>query len=95
MDLDYSPELTLNLRTCLERAAGRLGLPLADLELLGQDADVATRFIDAVTEGDAEVFLECLDRAALAQKRSDRIRETPPVVLAVRTRVFRPGAVLK
>lgn len=61
MDLDYAPSVPADVVADLEQAAGTVGLPLADLELLGQDLLAALGFIAAVNRGPTRSFLEGVD----------------------------------
>lgn len=58
MDLDLHPALPLEVRMDLEDAARGAGLPLWQLELLGQDESVAQEFVDAARRGTARGYLE-------------------------------------
>lgn len=97
MDLDFHPGLPLEVRLDLTEAARGAGLPLWQLELLGQDEAVAQQFIDAARQGRARRFLEdaewdVLEARFQARRRKeggrfwDRPRLTPsfPEVLPMR-----------
>lgn len=71
MDLDYHATLTTPLIDRLEEAARAVGLPLREVELLGQDADVAEAFVASVEEGSHAVFLDELDWARLKGRLHD------------------------
>lgn len=51
----------------LELRARRIGLPLSELELLGQDFDMTAAFIDAADKGEPWEFLATVDFERLAQ----------------------------
>lgn len=80
MDLDYSPALPEGIARDLERAAGLVGLPLAELELIGQDPLTALCFIEAVHRGPTTSFFDEVDWDRLASIRDERREAEKPRV---------------
>lgn len=74
MQIEYSPHLEEALIEDLEAAAGRVGLPLERLELIGQDEDIARSFIEAVECGMHETFLEIVSWDRLEDTLEQRRR---------------------
>jgi len=76
LELDYGPDVPLAVLHALERAGRRIGLPLHQMELLGQDEQTARGFVAAVEEGRQEEYIEGhVDWAVLEAKLFGR----PPV----------------
>jgi hypothetical protein len=69
LDLDYAPHVPMATLHRLEAAARRMGLPLHQLELLGQDANVAEGFVMACMLGDSENFCLAVDWQELEERR--------------------------
>jgi hypothetical protein len=78
LDLAYDPAIPPALLARMERIGRRLGLPMATLELLGQDATVCEAFVRATADGGDRLAhlldfallhaaLERRDHAAVAQ----------------------------
>lgn len=65
MDLDFDPTLPADVRTDLMNAAHGVGVPLWQLELLGQDEVVARDFASAVRAGHGPAYLKTCDWARL------------------------------
>ena len=61
MDLDFEPTLPADVRVDLVMAAQRCGIPLQQLELLGQDESVARAFASSVRAGTGRAFLTGCD----------------------------------
>lgn len=80
MDLNYPTSLIDPLRDDLEAAARRVGLALADLELLGQDPATAMAFTCAVAAGEHAAFLDSVDWERLDACRTGRRFHTVPAV---------------
>jgi len=79
MDLDFHPGLPLEVRLDLTEAARSAGLPLWQLELLGQDEHVAQRFVDEARAGRASKTLETTEWDALeARYQARRAAERGP-----------------
>lgn len=68
LDLDYAPSLSPELICELERAARWIGLPLRELELLGQDPERAEAFVESVDKDKHDALLDTIDWHALEQK---------------------------
>lgn len=73
LPLEYHPEVPTEHLERLEKAARIYGLPLGELELLGQDDEFATGFTQAVLEGNVERYLplvpwDYLERRLQGQK---------------------------
>lgn len=75
LELDYAPDVPLRVLHALERQGKALGLPLHQLELLGQDSGTAQGFIEACRQGDDEDYLMDVDWAMLEARLSGR----PPI----------------
>lgn len=61
LGLHYAPHIDPRILHNLERAARTCGLPLEQLELLGQCEMVAIDFVAATIQGDAHSFLANVD----------------------------------
>lgn len=72
LELDYSPHVPLAELHALEQVARRVGLPLHELELLGQDRALAAAFVAAHSEGQEKAFLEEVDWDHLEVLRGKR-----------------------
>lgn len=72
MDLDYAASLSPELICELERAARWIGLPLRELELLGQSHQQAQAFVESVDTGRHERFLDAVDWRQLEALLYDR-----------------------
>lgn len=68
IDLDYAAELTDTTIDRLEEAARTVGLPLRELELIGQDAELADAFIESVQSGRHQAFVDGVDWTRLEGK---------------------------
>jgi len=79
MELAYAPSLTDALIARLEEAARGVGLPLREIELLGQDRHMAQAFVDSVQAGDHDRFLSSVDWDELQERLADRRREAAPL----------------
>ncbi|PSG98383.1 hypothetical protein BRD56_00135 [Thermoplasmatales archaeon SW_10_69_26] len=77
MELAYAPSLPDGLIARLEEAARGVGLPLREIELLGQDRYLARAFVEAVRGGDHDVFLSGVDWDALYERLEGRGLEPP------------------
>jgi hypothetical protein len=82
MELAYSPSLTDALIARLEEAARGVGLPLREIELLGQDPHIARAFVDSVQAGDHDAFLASVDWDALHARLAERGIENPAASLS-------------
>ena len=58
LELDYDAHVPMSLLVRLERWARSIGLPMQQLELLGQDAKAAAGFINACAEGMEDEYLD-------------------------------------
>lgn len=77
MDLDFHPSLSLEVRVDLQEAGRSAGLPLWQLELLGQDETTASEFTQAARRGEARAFLGDVDWDVLeARYQARRRRES-------------------
>ncbi len=74
MELDFHPGLALEVRMDLEEAGRRAGLPLWQLELIGQDETTAVQFTQAARRGEARGFLEEVDWDVLEARFQARRR---------------------
>lgn len=77
MDLDFPPGMPLEIRMDLTDAARGTGLPLWQLELLGQDEAIASAFIQAARRGGTTAFMgevqwDVLEARYQARKRSEK-----------------------
>lgn len=72
MELAYSPSLTDALIARLEEAARGVGLPLREIELIGQDRHLARAFVDSVQSGDHDAFLSSVDWDGLHARLVER-----------------------
>lgn len=70
MDLDYSETLADDLIDALEEAARAVGLPLSQLELLGQHPAHAEAFVQHVRSGTHDGFLDRIDWSGLEVLRT-------------------------
>lgn len=77
MEFDYAPSLSSTLIANLEEAARGIGLPLREIELLGQDPYLAQAFVDSVRAGDHDVFLSGIDWDDLHGRLMDRTIAAP------------------
>lgn len=79
VELDYGPAVPDAVLRDLEGAARDVGLPLEQLELLGQDLLAALRFAASVREGDHQRFLADVDwdRLESAYRARKRWSRTP------------------
>lgn len=68
MDLDYENTLSRQMIDALEEAARSVGLPLREVELIGQDPNVARGFVDSVRGGRHVDFLEGVDWTRLERR---------------------------
>lgn len=82
MELAYAPSLTDALIARLEEAARGVGLPLREIELLGQDPHIARAFVDSVQSGDHDAFLTGVDWDGLYARLQDRGIEPPATSLS-------------
>lgn len=73
MDLAYNPTLSDGLVARLEEAARGFGLPLRQIELLGQDSVTAQGFVRSVRAGDTERYLQQVDFQRLEARLADRV----------------------
>lgn len=67
-DLDYDATVPGYVVDRLEEAARGVGLPLRELELLGQDLSTAEAFVESVQAGRYESFLDGVDWGVLEQR---------------------------
>lgn len=74
MDLDFHPGLPLEVRMDLTEAGRGAGLPLWQLELLGQDEATANRFTQAVRRGRTHAFLDAVEWDVLEARYQARRR---------------------
>lgn len=72
MDLDYDRAVPAAALSEMERAAREVGLPLEQLELLGQDAGRAREFAQRVRRGGWAAFLQRVDWDELDRARRAR-----------------------
>lgn len=72
MNLDYAANLSPELVCELERAGRWIGLPLRELELLGQSQEHAQAFVESVDTGRHEDFLDHVDWQVLQAMLHDR-----------------------
>lgn len=72
MNLDYAANLSPELVCELERAARWIGLPLREIELLGQSEEHAEAFVKSVDTGKHERFLDEVDWRQLESLLHDR-----------------------
>lgn len=77
--LDYDPDLGADVLGALERAGRATGLPLAQIELLGQDPHAAAGFTDAVEAGDITGFIAAVDWDGLDARLQQRCVTAVPV----------------
>jgi hypothetical protein len=77
MELAYAPSMPDGLIARLEEAARGVGLPLREIELLGQDRFLARAFVDSVRAGDHDTFLSGVDWDALHERMQGRGIEAP------------------
>lgn len=68
MELDYAATLDDRLIHRLEEAARGIGLPLRELELIGQDRSLARSFVESVKAGEHERFLDRVDWSSLRRR---------------------------
>ncbi len=84
MTLDCRYAVAPRLVLEIEKQVRRLGLPLATLELLGQDGRIARDFLRSARLGRAREFLDALDSTALERALAARehgARRTAPLGL--------------
>ncbi len=74
MDLDLHPALPLEVRMDLTEAARRVGVPLWQLELLGQDEAVAQAFIRAARQGNGQAYMRDVEWDVLEARYQARRR---------------------
>lgn len=74
MDLDFHPGLPLEVRVDLKEAGRSAGLPLWQLELIGQDETAALEFTRAARRGQAQAYLEEVDWDVLEARYQARRR---------------------
>ncbi len=72
MNLDYAANLSPELVCELERAGRWIGLPLRELELLGQSREHTEAFVESVDTGTHEEFLDHVDWRLLQTLLHDR-----------------------
>ncbi len=78
-NLDYDLRLTESTLERLEEAARSIGLPLRELELLGQCPSTAHAFIESVQQGRHGAFLDRVDWHGLEhQLRTDQDASLKP-----------------
>lgn len=77
-DLDYDANMPGHVVDRLEEAARGVGLPLRELELLGQDPSTAEAFVNSVQAGRYESFLDGVDWGALEQRLYGSRRDLSP-----------------
>ena len=75
MDLNFHPGLPLEVRMDLTEAGRGMGVPLWQLELLGQDQGTAAAFVDAVRRGHGKRFLETMEWDLLEARFQARRQE--------------------
>ncbi len=68
LPLDYDPAIDGNVLRLIETTARHMGVPLDQLEMLGQDADTGLAFVAAADNDLAWDFLESVDWDCLWQK---------------------------
>lgn len=68
MDLDYQSTLSRQTIDALEEAARSVGLPLREVELIGQDPEVARGFVDSVRQGRHVDYLKEIDWTRLERR---------------------------
>lgn len=85
MELVYAPSLTDALIARLEEAARGVGLPLREIELLGQDRHLARAFVHSVQAGDQDAFLDSVDWDELHARLSQRRIEIPGGTLGAKS----------
>lgn len=74
MDMDFHPSLPLEVRVDLVEEGRGVGLPLWQLELLGQDEVIAEAFAEACRQDRARPFLEDVQWDVLEARYQDRQR---------------------
>lgn len=74
MDLDFHPSLPLEVRVDLVEEGRDAGVPLWQLELLGQDEVTAERFAEACRQERAQAFLADVEWDVLEARYQDRQR---------------------
>lgn len=72
LDVDHAPDVPLSTLEALEQAARRTGLPLGDLELLGQTPESAQGFVSACQADAVPEYLESVDWDRLEAMRQER-----------------------
>lgn len=65
IDLDYDATIPDRTIDQLEEAARAVGLPLRELELIGQELEVAEAFVESVRQGHHQTFLDDVPWEAL------------------------------
>ncbi len=74
LDLDYSPHVPLQLLMDVETAGRAIGLPLNQMELIGQCPETSRRFVDAARRSEEEDFFhKDVDWGRLETLRSSRV----------------------
>ncbi|MDX1611953.1 MAG: hypothetical protein R3185_06250 [Candidatus Thermoplasmatota archaeon] len=79
MNLAYAASLSPELICELERAARWTGLPLRELELLGQDPEHARAFVDHVARGTHATFLDQVAWTSLENALHDQVAQREPM----------------
>lgn len=74
MDLDFHPGLPVEVRVDLVEMGREEGLALWQLELLGQDEQIAEEFVNAVRQDRKDEFLGSVEWDALEARYQDRCR---------------------
>jgi hypothetical protein len=74
MDLDFHPGLPLEVRVDLAEEGRAAGVPLWQLELLGQDEVIAEEFTQACRQDRAQAYLEGVEWDLLEARYQDRQR---------------------
>lgn len=74
MDLDFHPGLALEVRVDLQDAGRSAGVPLWQIELIGQDETTAIEFTQAARRGNAQAYLAEVDWDVLEARYQARRR---------------------
>lgn len=74
MDLDFHPGLPLEVRVDLVDEGRSAGVPIWQLELLGQDEVIAFEFVQAARQDETDRFLEDVEWDVLEARYQDRQR---------------------
>lgn len=77
MNLDYTEQMTDEMIAELEEAARAVGIPLRELELIGQDTKIARRFVASVRQGDQDTFLDAVEWSHLKARLHSRQGRAP------------------